>query len=66
MIPAGAVIGVFLAVVWGLHHPALGLLACFALVLLATGTVKFCREIAPALAVRSWPPPRRRPAWEYA
>ena len=46
MIPAGAVIGVFLAVVWAVHHPAPGLLAALALILLATGIVKACRRSA--------------------
>lgn len=68
MIAAGAVIAAFLAGAWAWHHPWPAALITLALVLLVTGIVRFCREIAPRLSVASWPPSFARPgpAWEYA
>jgi hypothetical protein len=64
MISIPAAIGAVLAIVWGVHHPALGLLAALALVLLALGLIRFCREVAPALATASWGnPAAERPRW---
>lgn len=62
LIPIGVIIAVLLpAGVWAHAHPGLAALAALALVFLAAGAVKFCREIAPSLSVASWPPSSARP-----
>ena len=70
LIPIGVVLAVLIpAGVWAHAHPGLACAAAVALIALAVGLVRFCREIAPALAVRSWPPSfarPSRPAWRTA
>lgn len=62
LIPLGVIIAVLLpAGAWAHAHPGLAAVAGIALVLLAAGVVKFCREIAPSLSVCSWPPSAARP-----
>lgn len=62
LIPIAVIIAVLLpAGVWAHAHPGLAALAVIACVMLAAGVVKFCREFAPSLSVRSWPPSLARP-----
>jgi hypothetical protein len=62
LIPLGVVLAVLLpSGIWAAAHPGLAVLAAIALIMAAVGVVKFCREIAPSLAVRSWPPSFARP-----
>lgn len=51
-VPSG--LALVLAWIWACHHPALAVIAGITLLLLIVGTVRFCREVAPALCVGSW------------
>lgn len=57
LIPVGVIIGALLAVIWAVHHPLPAVGIAVALVLVLIAVVRFCREIAPGLCVRSWSSP---------
>jgi len=61
MTAIGTAICSVLGTCWGFAHPAGGLLLALGLAAAAAVTVRFCREIGPALAVSSWGSPGRRP-----
>jgi len=75
MTALGTAICSVLGTCWGFAHPAGGLLLAAGLAAAAVAAVRFCREIAPALAVASWgtpgtvrprpgPRPAGGPGWE--
>jgi hypothetical protein len=57
MIAVPAAIGLFLAYLWAVAHPVAAIAIGVAAVLVVIAVIRFCREIAPGLCVRSWSSP---------